>query len=164
MVVPVILTKGTDLTQYHYRAWLLDLLLVTVWMVLLFFGLEHTVKKYLKYRFFWPHYMIPLCNTPFQIFMTSEKSTALLNTNNIWLHFCIMKYWLTFMDVIIYHSTWQRFAKIILSPCGHITYELIAVLDLMLSKWLEVMGIQLRLAALPFTHRNFFKFLESLIM
>ncbi len=47
------LAKGTDTTPYHDRPWLLDLLLVTVWMILFFFGPEHTAsippKKYLKY-------------------------------------------------------------------------------------------------------------------
>ncbi len=51
--VQVTFAKGTDTTPYHDRPWLLDLLLVTVWMILFFFGSEHTAsippKKYLKY-------------------------------------------------------------------------------------------------------------------
>ncbi len=35
--------KGTDTTPYHDRPWLLDLLLVTVWMILFFFG--HGVRS-----------------------------------------------------------------------------------------------------------------------
>ncbi len=49
--VQVTFAKGTDTTPYHDRPWLLDLLLVTVWMILFFFGPQHTVsippKKYL---------------------------------------------------------------------------------------------------------------------
>ena len=41
----VTFAKGTDTTPYHDRPWLLDLLLVTVWMVLFFFGPEHTGSK-----------------------------------------------------------------------------------------------------------------------
>ncbi len=40
--VQVTFAKGTDTTPYHDRPWLLDLLLVTVWMILFFFGPEHT--------------------------------------------------------------------------------------------------------------------------
>ncbi len=35
--VQVTFAKGTDKTPYHDRPWLLDLLLVTVWMILFFF-------------------------------------------------------------------------------------------------------------------------------
>ncbi len=35
--VQVTFAKGTDTTPYHDRPWLLDLLLVTVWMILFFF-------------------------------------------------------------------------------------------------------------------------------
>ncbi len=42
--VQVTFAKGTDTTPYHDRPWLLDLLLVTVWMILFFFGPEHTAS------------------------------------------------------------------------------------------------------------------------
>ncbi len=65
--VQVTFAKGTDTTPYHDRPWLLDLLLVTVWMILFFFGPEHTAsippKKYLKYWFIWPQYTFPLCGS-----------------------------------------------------------------------------------------------------
>ncbi len=64
--VQVTFAKGTDTTPYHDRPWLLDLLLVTVWMILFFFGPEHTAsippKNYLKYWFIWPQYTFPLCD------------------------------------------------------------------------------------------------------
>ncbi len=82
--VQVTFAKGTDTTPYHDRPWLLDLLLVTVWMILFFFGLEHTAsippKKYLKYWFIWPQYTFPLCDGPSQMPPSPEKSTALLDT------------------------------------------------------------------------------------
>ncbi len=77
------------LTQppYHDRPWLLDLLLVTVWMILFFFGPEHTAsippKKYLKYWFIWPQYTFPLCDGHPRLPPSPEKSTALLDTVNI---------------------------------------------------------------------------------
>ncbi len=78
-------------TPYHDRPWLLDLLLVTVWMILFFFGPEHTAsippKKYLKYWFIWPQYTFPLCDGPSQMPPSPEKSTALLDTVNIGLPF-----------------------------------------------------------------------------
>ncbi len=89
--VQVTFAKGTDTTPYHDRPWLLDLLLVTVWMILFFFGPEHTAsippKKYLKYWFIWPHYMFPRCDGPSQMPPSPEKSTALLDTVNIGLPF-----------------------------------------------------------------------------
>ncbi len=89
--VQVTFAKGTDTTPYHDRPWLLDLLLVTVWMILFFFGPEHTAsipsKKYLKYWFIWPQYTFPLCDGPSQMPPSPEKSTALLDTVNIGLHF-----------------------------------------------------------------------------
>ncbi len=81
------------LTQPHTMTgpWLLDLLLVTVWMILFFFGPEHTAsippKKYLKYWFIWPQYTFPLCDGPSQMPPSPEKSTALLDTVNIGLPF-----------------------------------------------------------------------------
>ncbi len=81
------------LTQPHTsdRPWLLDLLLVTVWMILFFFGPEHTAsippKEYLKYWFIWPQYTFPLCDGPSQMPPSPEKSTALLDTVNIGLPF-----------------------------------------------------------------------------
>ncbi len=67
------------------------LLLVTVWMILFFFGPEHTasipLKKYLKYWFIWPQYTFPLCDGPSQMPPSPEKSTALLDTVNIGLPF-----------------------------------------------------------------------------
>ncbi len=87
----VTFAKGTDTTPYHDRPWLLDLLLVTVWMILFFFGPEHTAsippKKYLKYWFIWPQYTFPLCDGPSQMPPSPEKSTALLDTVNIGLPF-----------------------------------------------------------------------------
>ncbi len=75
----------------HDRPWLLDLLLVTVWMILFFFGPEHTAsippKKYLKYWFIWPQYTFPLCDGPSQMPPSPEKSTVLLDTVNIGLPF-----------------------------------------------------------------------------
>ncbi len=79
--------KGTDTTPYHDRPWLLTCLLVTVWMILFFFGPEHTAS-------------IPPKNTwntdssdhstRFHCVMvhpqmppSPEKSTALLDTVNI---------------------------------------------------------------------------------
>ncbi len=89
--VQVTFAKGTDTTPYHDRPWLLDLLLVTVWMILFFFGPEHTAsippKKYLKYWFIWPQYTFPLCDDPSQMPPSPEKSTALLDTVNIGLPF-----------------------------------------------------------------------------
>ncbi len=89
--VQVTFAKGTDTTPYHDRPWLLDLLLVTVWMILFFFGPEHTAsippKKYLKYWFIWPQYTFPLCDGPSQMPPSPEKSTALLDTVNIGLPF-----------------------------------------------------------------------------
>ncbi len=89
--VQVTFDKGTDTTPYHDRPWLLDLLLVTVWMILFFFGPEHTAsippKKYLKYWFIWPQYTFPLCDGPSQMPPSPEKSTALLDTVNIGLPF-----------------------------------------------------------------------------
>ncbi len=89
--VQVTFAKGTDITPYHDRPWLLDLLLVTVWMILFFFGPEHTAsippKKYLKYWFIWPQYTFPLCDGPSQMPPSTEKSTALLDTVNIGLPF-----------------------------------------------------------------------------
>ncbi len=91
LMVPVTFAKGTDTTPYHDRPWLLDLLLVTVWMILFFFGPEHTAsippKKYLKYWFIWPQYTFPLCDGPSQMPPSPEKSTALLDTVNIGLPF-----------------------------------------------------------------------------
>ncbi len=56
------LPRALTQTPYHDRPWLLDLLLVTVWMILFFFGPEHTAsippKKYLKYWFIWPQYHV----------------------------------------------------------------------------------------------------------
>ncbi len=89
--VQVTFAKGTDTTPYHDRPWLLDLLLVTVWMILFFFGPEHTAsippKKYLKYWFIWPQYTFPLCDGPSQMPPSPEKSTVLLDTVNIGLPF-----------------------------------------------------------------------------
>ncbi len=89
--VQVTFAKGTDTTPYHDRPWLLDLLLVTVWMILFFFGPEHTAsippKTYLKYWFIWPQYTFPLCDGPSQMPPSPEKSTALLDTVNIGLPF-----------------------------------------------------------------------------
>ncbi len=89
--VQVTFAKGTDTTPYHDRPWLLDLLLVTVWMILFFFGPEHTAsippKKYLKYWFIWPQNTFPLCDGPSQMPPSPEKSTALLDTVNIGLPF-----------------------------------------------------------------------------
>ncbi len=89
--VQVTFAKGTDTTPYHDRPWLLDLLLVTVWMILFFFGPEHTAsippQKYLKYWFIWPQYTFPLCDGPSQMPPSPEKSTALLDTVNIGLPF-----------------------------------------------------------------------------
>ncbi len=91
LMVPSKKCKGTDTTPYHDRPWLLDLLLVTVWMILFFFGPEHTAsippKKYLKYWFIWPQYTFPLCDGPSQMPPSPEKSTALLDTVNIGLPF-----------------------------------------------------------------------------
>ncbi len=85
------LCQGHWHNPYHDRAWLLDLLLVTVWMILFFFGPEHTAsippKKYLKYWFIWPQYTFPLCDGPSQMPPSPEKSTALLDTVNIGLPF-----------------------------------------------------------------------------
>uniref|UniRef100_A0A0E9RE37 Uncharacterized protein n=1 Tax=Anguilla anguilla TaxID=7936 RepID=A0A0E9RE37_ANGAN len=43
---------GTDTPPYHDRRWLLDLTLMTAWMVFFLFGLENTTavlsKNYLK--------------------------------------------------------------------------------------------------------------------
>ncbi len=79
------------LTQPHTMTWLLDLLLVTVWMILFFFGPEHTAsippKKYLKYWFIWPQYTFPLCDGPSQMPPSPEKSMTLLDTVNIGLPF-----------------------------------------------------------------------------
>ncbi len=79
--------QSSTRTPYHDRPWLLDLLLVTVWMILFFFGPEHTAsippKKYLKYWFIWPQYTFPLCDGPSQMPPSPEKSTALLDTVNI---------------------------------------------------------------------------------
>ncbi len=89
--VQVTFAKGTDTTPYHDRPWLLDLFLVTVWMILFFFGPEHTAsippKKYLKYWFIWPQYTFPLCDGPSQMPPSPEKSTVLLDTVNIGLPF-----------------------------------------------------------------------------
>ncbi len=64
---------------------------VTVWMILFFFGPEHTAsippKKYLKYWFIWPQYTFPLCDGPSQMPPSPEKSTALLDIVNIGLPF-----------------------------------------------------------------------------
>ncbi len=64
---------------------------VTVWMILFFFGPEHTAsippKKYLKYWFIWPQHTFPLCDGPSQMPPSPEKSTALLDTVNIGLPF-----------------------------------------------------------------------------
>ncbi len=85
------LPRALNTTPYHDRPWLLDLLLVTVWMILFFFGPEHTAsippKKYLKYWFIWPQYTFPLCDGPSQMPPSPEKSTALLDTVNIGLPF-----------------------------------------------------------------------------
>ncbi len=75
--VQVTFAKGTDTTPYHDRPWLLDLLLVTVWMILFFFGPEHTAsippKKYLKYWFIWPQYTFPLCDGPSRCLRTQRS-------------------------------------------------------------------------------------------
>ncbi len=64
---------------------------VPVWMILFFFGPEHTAsippQKYLKYWFIWPQYTFPLCDGPSQMPPSPEKSTALLDTVNIGLPF-----------------------------------------------------------------------------
>src|SRR4029434_7101527 len=46
--VQVTFAKGTVTTPYHDRPLLLDFLLVTVWMVLFFFGPEHRVHFFQK--------------------------------------------------------------------------------------------------------------------
>ncbi len=97
--VQVTFAKGTDTTPYHDRPWLLDLLLVTVWMILFFFGPEHTAsippKKYLKYWFIWPQYTFPLCDGPSQMPPSPEKSTALLDTVKGIVHFEIKIWYLS---------------------------------------------------------------------
>ncbi len=59
------------LTQppYHDRPWLLDLLLVTVWMILSSLVGAHGVhssQKIPEYWFIWPQYTFPLCDGPSQ--------------------------------------------------------------------------------------------------
>ncbi len=70
--VQVTFAKGTDTTPYHDRPWLLDLLLVTVWMILFFFGPEHTAsippKKYLKYWFISWHTVWAWCFPSFVLY------------------------------------------------------------------------------------------------
>ncbi len=56
------LPRALTQPQYHDRPWLLDLLLVTVWMILFFFGRSTRrsipSQKYLKYWFIWPQYNV----------------------------------------------------------------------------------------------------------
>ncbi len=68
------------------------------------------------------------------------------------------------MDVTTYCGTWQRFAKVVLSPCGDIAYRWMTILDAVTPEGSEITVVQLRLAPLSFTHWNSSRFLESLIM
>ncbi len=65
------------------------------------------------------------------------------------------------MDVTTYCGTWQRFAKVVLSPCGDIAYRWMTILDAVPSEGSEITVVQLRLAPLSFTHWNSSRFLES---
>ncbi len=65
------------------------------------------------------------------------------------------------MDVTTYCGTWQRFAKVVLSPCGDIAYRWMTILDAVPPEGSEITVVQLRLAPLSFTHWNSSRFLES---
>ncbi len=89
--VQVTFAKGTDTTPYHDRPWLLDLLLVTVWMILflLWSGAHgvHSSQKYLNTDSSDHSTRFLLCDGPSQMPPSPEKSTALLDTVNIGLPF-----------------------------------------------------------------------------
>ncbi len=65
------------------------------------------------------------------------------------------------MNVTTYCGTWQRFAKVVLSPCGDITSRWMTILDAVPPEGLEITVGQFRLAPLSFTHWNSSRFLES---
>lgn len=90
-----------------------------------------------------------------------DTSTALLDTVKIRLPFGTVKFEVAFVDVVSYCAAWQRFVKVILSPCGYISFGRMTILDTVTFKGTEVTGLQLRLAPLPFTHWNCARFLES---
>ncbi len=89
--VQVTFAKGTDTTPYHDRPWLLDLLLVTVWMILFFFGPEHTASissqkiPEILIHLTTVHVSTVWCQS--QMPPSPEKSTALLDTVSIGLPF-----------------------------------------------------------------------------
>ncbi len=65
------------------------------------------------------------------------------------------------LDVTTYCGTWQRFAKVVLSPCGDIAYRWMTILDAVPPEGSEITVVQLRLAPLSFMHWNSSRFLES---
>ncbi len=88
--VQVTFAKGTDTTPYHDRPWLLDLLLVTVWMI--FSSLVRSTRPFLP-KNTWKiliHLTTVHVSTVWwssQMPPSPEKSTALLDTVNIGLPF-----------------------------------------------------------------------------
>ncbi len=118
--VQVTFAKGTDTTPYHDRPWLLDLLLVTVWMILFFFGPEHTASiprpifapKGLDLSWMLLLYQIIITITCwhqlFQITSLFNQFTSLLALNCSCPNFFwnVLQVWMTGKDVYL-QMTWS---------------------------------------------------------
>ena len=93
-----------SLPKCNDRAWLLDLLLVKVWMV---FGPELiSSKNDLQYWLVWPQNAFPLCSDPTQMLQSPEKLTLPLDKVDA------IK---LFVNITPYCSAWQRFPTVM--PC-----------------------------------------------
>ena len=86
--------KGTDKASCHHRAWLWDLLLITVWMVFFIFSLEHTAtflpRKILN-TLFYDYNICFYSESSAQMAQGTEKLKPLLDKVNIMLLLCIIK-------------------------------------------------------------------------
>lgn len=63
---------------------------------------------------------------------------------------CTVKFRVAFLNMTPYCSAWQRFVKVIPSPCGYISYWWMTILDAVLSVVPEITGVQFRLVPLKF--------------
>ncbi len=133
-------------------------------MILFFFGPEHTAshssQKIPEILIHLTTVHVPLCDGPSQMPPSPEKSTALLDTVNIGLlwHSTVLT---GICGCNYVCGTWQRFAKVVLSPCGDIAYRWMTILDAVPPEGSEITVVLLRLAPLSFTHWNSSRFLES---
>ena len=78
---------ATNTPPYHHWCWLLNLVLITIWMVLYLFSPEDTTsmisKNNLKCGLVRPQHTLTLCVSPSQMNSGSEKSAAFLDIVDI---------------------------------------------------------------------------------